>query len=109
MPDSSAYSEVEQILGQFFVAFGQGAGCVRVRRETVLAIRDRYIDVIEAESHTWEEEAVQVLERVRTVGRLAALIATERGSSSITREDFVQSTGRIESTSRTRWCGRVEG
>lgn len=109
MPDSSGYSEVEQILGQFFVAFGQGAGCVRVRRETILAIRERYLAVIETEAHSWEEEAVQVLERVRTVGRLAALIATERGASSIAREDFVQSTGRIESRSRTRWCGRLEG
>ena len=61
MPDSSTYSEVEQILGQFFVAFGQGTGSVRVARETVAAIRDQYIGMIEKYSSSWEDDAVQVL------------------------------------------------
>ena len=105
MADSSGYSDVEQILGQFFVAFGQGSGCVRVGRETILAIRDQYIDMIAKEYGSWEEEAVQVLERVRTVGRLSALIALQRGSSTIERQDFLESTGTVQHRSRTRWCG----
>ena len=105
MPESSTYSEVEQILGQFFVAFGQGTGCVRVARETVAAIRNHYVDMIQEYSPSWEEDAVQVLERVRTVGRLAALNSLEQGSSTISPEHFKDATGKIQSRSRTRWCG----
>ena len=93
MPDSGAYSEVEQILGQFFVAFGQGAGCVRVARDTIVAIRNQYVGMIEKEARTWEEDSVQVLERVRTVGRLAALTALQRGSPTIERQDFLDRYG----------------
>jgi hypothetical protein len=105
MPDSRTYSEVEQILGQFFVAFGQGTGCVRVKRETIAAIRNHYIGMIETYSQSWEEDAVQVLERVRTVGRLAALNSLQQGSSAISPEHFLDATGRIQHSSRTRWCG----
>ena len=105
MPDSRTYSEVEQIMGQFFVAFGQGTGCVRGAPHTIAAIRHHYVGMIEQYSASWEEDAVQVLERVRTVGRLAALNSLQHGSSTIGPEDFEAATGKVQHQSRTRWCG----
>jgi hypothetical protein len=105
MAYSSGSSDVEQILGQFYVAFGQGAGCVRVKRETIGAIREHYIGLIEKNASSWEADAVQVLERVRTVGRLSALTAVQDGASAISREHFEGSTRAVQARSRTRWCG----
>lgn len=102
---SQGSSGVELILGQFYVAFGQGAGCVRVHRETIGAIREHYVGLIEKNADSWEAEGVQVLERVRTVGRLAALKAVQDGSSAIAPKHFTDSTTAVQARSRTRWCG----
>ncbi len=38
---------VNDILGQFYCAFGQGAGAIRIRRTAIAALRARYREPIQ--------------------------------------------------------------
>lgn len=84
MPEYNA----DDLLGQAFVAFGQGTGGIRVRRETITAIRMRYGPLVDEAMKHWEEDAPQALERVRATGRVASLLATQEGRLAITAQDF---------------------
>jgi len=98
-------SLIDDALGQMYVAFGHGAGSMRVSREAVRALRGRYRGILEreAEKH-WEQEAVEVLERLRAVGRLAAQKAAERGDTIIRVDDFTRAAQSVEVTSQTEYC-----
>lgn len=86
----------EDILGQFYVAFGQGAGTMRVRREAIAALRRRYFPAIQASARIWPNVAGNVLSLVMQVGRLAALLATQAGRTAISQADFMLARRTIE-------------
>lgn len=93
------------ILGQGFVAFGQGTGAMRVSRQAVAAFSERYGVVLTAEViQRWDAVAVQVLERLRAVGRLAAHLATGAARTAINREDFLRAAAAVEAESDTDLC-----
>jgi len=91
-----AADHAEDILGQFFVAFGQGAGQMRVRRTAIAALRKRYADPIRAANVDWDRVAPSVLGLVGQVGRLAALIATQAGRAAICEGDFTLARQTVE-------------
>jgi hypothetical protein len=91
-----AADHAEDILGQFFVAFGQGAGQMRVRRTAIAALRNRYADPIRAAKVDWDSVAPSVLGLVAQVGRLAALIATQAGRAAICESDFTRARQTVE-------------
>jgi hypothetical protein len=100
----AAYT-VEGILDQILVAFGQGTGFLRVARSAAAALRDRYEPFTdERVLALWGEEAVNVLERIRTLGRLAALRTTEAASTVITRPLVIAAAENVESVSQTPLC-----
>ena len=78
----------EDILGQFYFAFGQGAGTMRVQRAAIAALRARYLPNIKAASLDWTDVAGNVLSLLQQVGRLAALLATQSGRTAISEADF---------------------
>lgn len=86
----------EDILGQFFYAFGQGAGSMRVQRSAIAALRARYAGPIQAAPGPWKAVSANVLGFVAQVGRLAALFATEAGRTAINREDFMRARRLVE-------------
>jgi histone H3/H4 len=86
----------EDILGQFYYAFGQGAGTMRVRRSAIAALRRRYVGPIQAEAATWNTVAANVLSFVTQVGRLASLFATVDGRTAINAADFVKARRLVE-------------
>ncbi|HEV7515970.1 MAG TPA: hypothetical protein VGR07_06695, partial [Thermoanaerobaculia bacterium] len=93
------------ILGQACVAFGQGTGALRVSREAVAALRERYGAVLTAEVvQQWDGVAVQVLERLRAIGRLAAHLATSAGRTAIGRDDVLRAALAVEVESDTDLC-----
>jgi hypothetical protein len=95
----------EGILALLFVAMGQGTGPVRVAQDACLAMRERYAPRIDGSVlRSWDYEAVQVLERLRAIGRCAALRASELGSTRILRPILVEAMQRVESVSRTSLC-----
>ena len=88
----------EDILGQFYFAFGQGAGSMRVRQEAIAALRRRYYPAIQASAAAWPDMAGNILSLLAQVGRLAALLATQAGRTAITAADFMQARRRVEAS-----------
>ncbi len=107
VPGTDAAVETELRLGQSLVAFGAGAGAIRIRRHAVGRfcdlLRPRYRDQVDRRPHAWLDpkkakqmgadpqqfmyEATQVLDLCRAVGRLAAHYATEAGRFAIEAAD----------------------
>lgn len=87
---------VEDILGQFYFALGQGAGAMRIQRSAIAALRARYADPIAANVAHWKSGAPNVLAFVTQVGRLAAQLATAAGRTFISEADFTQARTVVE-------------
>lgn len=100
-----AYTQ-EGIMAQIWIAFGQGAGAIRVSQEAALELRRWYFDAITPQVITqrWETDALQVLDRIRAIGTLAALKATLTGSTRITPEIVYESASLVQDFSDTDLC-----
>lgn len=96
----------EGIMSQIFVAFGQGTGMLRVSHDAVAVLRTLYFDAITPDivSTQWATEAVQVLERIRALGRLAALKPVLRGDTTVSVEDVLSSAPTVHAQSDTAFC-----
>ncbi|HEX9944743.1 MAG TPA: hypothetical protein VGG03_22265 [Thermoanaerobaculia bacterium] len=93
-------------MAQIWVAFGQGTGAIRVSQEAALELRRWYFDAITPQiiSQEWEQQAVQVLDRIRAIGSLAALRATSAGATTISPSDVYASASTVQDTSYTELC-----
>jgi hypothetical protein len=101
---SKSYTR-EGILDQVLVAFGQGTGAVRVAGQAAAALRDRYEPYADDRVLArWGEVGVQILERIRAMGRVAALRAAEGASTVITRPMVTTSIENVEKVSLTEFC-----
>jgi hypothetical protein len=106
-----SYTE-DGVMAQIWVAFGQGTGAMRVSQEAALELRARYLEHIHRPRtsdgstalENWDQEAVQILERIRAIGRLAAFKAMERGAPTVSRDDVSSSAETVETTSDTDRC-----
>jgi len=90
-------NDTEDILGQFCFALGQGAGTMRIQRDAIKALRDRYRDAVAAAIDRWPVMAPNILSFVTQVGRVAALQATQQGRTAIGAADFVYARQLVES------------
>lgn len=100
-----AYTQ-EGIMAQVWIAFGQGAGAIRVSHDAAMELRRWYYDAITPEviNERWQTDAVQALDRIRAIGRLAALKAAGAGSTVIKPEDIRMSASRVQAASCTPLC-----
>src|SRR5262245_5729431 len=105
-----AYTQ-EGIMAQIWIAFGQGAGAIRVSQEAALELRRSYYDAIPPEviDQQWETEAVQVLDRIRAIGSLAAQKATSFGATAITPKEVYESAATVQAVSLTDLCPPLPG
>lgn len=87
---------VDDILGQFYFALGQGAGAMRIQRSAIAALRARYAEPIGANVAHWKSGAPNVLAFVTQVGRLAAQLATGAGRTFISEADFTEARTVVE-------------
>jgi hypothetical protein len=93
------------IMAQIWVAFGQGTGFTRVSQDACLHLYALYYDAIRDELvQSWEEEAPQVLERIRAIGKLAASKAIDAGATAISIDDVRASAAAVHRGSDTAWC-----
>jgi hypothetical protein len=101
-----AYTK-DGIMAQILVAFGQGTGAVRVSHDATVELRNRYYPMItDKVISSWDTEAVQVLERIRAIGRLMAHDATAAGGTTILGGGAVNTAAtKIEVISQTVLCG----
>jgi len=100
-----AYTQ-EGIMSQILVAFGQGTGTIRVSQDAALELRRWYFDAITPTiiDTQWETQAVQLLERARAIGSLAALKATGTGATAISPQDVYDSASTVQVASMTDLC-----
>lgn len=100
-----AYTQ-EGIMAQIWIAFGQGAGPIRVSQEAAMELRRWYFDAITPQvvNVRWETDAVQVLDRIRAIGSLAALQATTVGATAISPVQVYASAAAVQLTSDTDLC-----
>jgi hypothetical protein len=100
-----AYTQ-EGIMSQILVAFGQGTGAIRVSQDAALELRRWYYDAITPTiiDTQWETQAVQLLERARAIGSLAALKATGTGATAISPQDVYDSAVTVQVVSMTDLC-----
>lgn len=100
-----AYTQ-EGIMAQIWIAFGQGAGPIRVSQEAAMELHRWYFNAITPEvvGELWETDALQVLDRIRAIGSLAALKATFMGATAITPRNVYDSASQVQDTSSTLLC-----
>jgi hypothetical protein len=96
----------EGIMAQIWIAFGQGAGAVRVSHDAAMELYRWYHDAITPDiiHERWQTDAVQALERIRAVGRRAALMAASAGSTVINPQDVYESASKVQAVSLTPLC-----
>ena len=94
------------IMAQISIAFGQGTGAIRVSQAAALELRRWYWDAITEEiiGTQWELWSLQVLDRIRAIGRLAALMATEEGSVRISADQVYEAAVKVQIESDTSLC-----
>ncbi|HYO13531.1 MAG TPA: hypothetical protein VE685_10085 [Thermoanaerobaculia bacterium] len=100
-----AYTK-DGIMAQIYVAFGQGSGAIRVSQDAAMELHRWYYDAITPEvvGERWETEKVQVLDRIRMIGTLAALKATTVGATAINPLNVYDSAVQVQETSDTDLC-----
>ncbi len=104
-PNARTYTP-EDVIQQSLVAFGQGTSYMRVNREAAQYIVDLMkatVDRFRAHQ-TWETDAVQVLERVRAIGRLATHYATVAGQTVIDGENVSRAALMVQRISKSGSC-----
>lgn len=96
----------EDVIQQSLVAYGQGTSYMRVNREAAQYVVDLMRSSIERfrVQETWETDAVQVLERLRAIGRLSALYATQGGQTVIDGENVSRAALMVQRISKTNNC-----
>jgi methionyl-tRNA formyltransferase len=100
-----AYTQ-EGIMAQIWIAFGQGAGAIRVTQDAAMELRRWYFDAITPQvvDVEWETSAVQVLDRIRAIGSLAAMKATSAGATAIVPQNVYESAAAVQLSSGTPLC-----
>ena len=100
-----AYTQ-EGIMAQIWIAFGQGAGAIRVSQDAAMELRRWYFNAITPQivDEEWETEALQVLDRIRAIGSLAAVKATILGATVISPQIVYDSASAVQDTSETEFC-----
>jgi hypothetical protein len=101
-----AYTK-DGIMAQILVAFGQGTGTVRVSHDAAVELHSRYFDKITTDViNNWDREGVQVLERIRAIGRLMAHDTIQTGATAILGAGAVNTAApTVELKSQTTLCG----
>lgn len=96
------------IMAQVYVAFGQGTGAVRVSQEAALELHRWYYNAITPiVINDWGTAALQVLDRIRAIGSLAALKAIQQGSPTVTVAQVYESAEQVQVLSDTPYCPPV--
>lgn len=103
-----AYTQ-EGIMAQIWIAFGQGAGAIRVSHDAALELYQWYYDKITPYivHERWQTDAVQALDRIRAIGRHAAFLAARDGSTVIKPEYVYEAASKVQGLSLTPLCPPV--
>ncbi|MEO1368645.1 MAG: hypothetical protein AAFX50_15840, partial [Acidobacteriota bacterium] len=98
------------VINQSLIAFGQGTNFMRVSSRACREIERLMVVVDESRSlhERWGTIAVQILERVRSIGRVARAWAVEDGETVIGEEYIGRAFRKVKLTSKTVDCDEDE-
>lgn len=92
-------------MAQVWIAFGQGTNYLRVSQEAALTLYALYYKAITDDLiEKWEYESVQILERIRAIGRLSAQLAVASGDTKIIPPYVLEAAARVQAESDTERC-----
>ena len=92
-------------MAQAWIAFGQGTDYLRVSQEAALTLQEIYRKAISDDLiEKWSDESVQVLERLRAVGRLSAQLAVTAGDTKIIPRYVLEAAAQVRIESDTERC-----
>ena len=95
----------EGIMAQVWIAFGQGTGAVRVSQDAAMELHRWYYSAITDELlEKWDTEALQVLDRIRAIGSLSALMTIQQGSPTIRAKVVYEAAVQVQLRSDTPYC-----
>jgi len=94
----------EVAMAQIYVAFGQGTGEIRVSREACAALGAQVKAQLDIMIKGWDTDAVQILERIRAIGRGARQLAVSRYDTVISGKDVETAAPRVKEVSATPFC-----
>jgi hypothetical protein len=103
-PPKNTLEKHEKILAQIYVAFGQGTGEIRVAREACQALHAHALPHLAAMAVNWDTDAVQVLERVRAIGRASRQQAVGRFDTAVHAQDIELVVPLVKTVSATPMC-----
>lgn len=103
-PKHQIREKEEKILAQIYVAFGQGTGEIRVARGACNALCAQALPRLEALQAGWDTDAVQILERVRAMGRSARQRAVMRFDTVVRAQDVELVAAQVMAVSATPAC-----
>jgi len=96
--------EAENRLGQCLVAFGMGAGQIRVTRVAIRYLIDLYyppfLQMVQQSAASWHHDGVGVCDLARMMGRIAAHLALEDGRYFISEADAHSAAEIVNGSSR---------
>lgn len=110
--DVEAYEEAKARIDQYLVAFGQGCPGLRVSRAAAGVIRSRFTPALQrlltTKPDTVEPRMSYVLDLLRTVGVLAARLATDKGSCVIHPEHVYTAIETVRAEQREHYGGQTD-
>lgn len=102
-----AYTK-DGIMAQVWIAFGQGTGAIRVSQNAAMELHRWYYDAITEEVvANWGAWSLQVLDRIRAIGSLAALKAIQNGSPTVTAMMVHEAAVIVQQRSDTPICPEI--
>ena len=88
----------ERVMAHLLIAFGQGTRSHSISDATVEALRDHYSND-PALTERWDQDSYRRLDQLRTIGRLAALYATQSASTTIEPRMLMRAVREVEMVS----------
>ena len=97
-------SDREVVMAQVYTAFGQGTGEIRVSRDACAELARQIEPHMEKMLESWDTQAVQVLERVRAIGRGVRQASVARFDTVARAADVLAVAPRVKEVSKTDLC-----
>ena len=104
-PSQPIYT-IADVINQSMVAFGQGTDYLRVNHRACRRLAAFMTETNDRHRLTevWQDQAVQILERVRMIGRVAAAFATEEARTFINEDDVQRAIVKVGLASKSEFC-----
>lgn len=100
----SGVGELETVVAQLYIAFGQGAGSLYVSPEAIAAGRRQYEQLVAKNLEKWPQASLKALEYARAIGRVAAHLAVSEGWNTIQGDHYTSAAEMVRKNCHVEFC-----